>query len=89
MKSGEDFRKSAIENKIGFWNFHNCSMCNYECCFIFNFGNYEVVYDSGCFCTKRRTVNISTWDSVALQYNCNLKNKETIKRYNEFWKFKD
>ena len=87
MKTGEDFRKACIQYGIHFWNIHHCSFCYYECSFVFNYEDNEIVYDSGCFCTKSKTLRFSTWDDVAKQYNCNLNNKETIKRYNEFWKF--
>jgi hypothetical protein len=88
-KKGEDFKKSALENNIHLWSIHHCSFCYYECKFLFDLQGYEVVYDSGCYCTNSRTIRISSWDSVAVQYNCNLGNIETIKRYNEYWKFKE
>jgi hypothetical protein len=89
MKSGEDFKKSSKENNIHCWQIHDCSFCSYRCSYLFDFRGYEIVYDSGCHCTGRRVLTEKSWDDVAKQYNLNLKNKETIKRYNEFWKFKD
>lgn len=88
-KTGEDFRKSHRENNIKNWNFHNCSLCDYKCGFLFDVYGNEVTYDSGCYCTNSRTIRISSWEDVAIQYNCNMKNIETIKKYNEYWKFKD
>lgn len=88
MKTSEDFKKAVEEHHIEYWPVHNCSMCEYPCAFLFNFAGHEVVYDSGCDCTKwGYTRSLRSWDSVAQQYNINLKNPETMKKYNEFWKF--
>ncbi len=89
MKTGEDFRKSCIENNIIFWGVHDCSICDYECGYLFNYQGFEVVYDSGCDCTRRYVKQERCWDNVAEQYNCNIRNHKTIKEYNEFWKFED
>ena len=88
MKTSEDFKKSAQENNIEYWPIHNCSMCDYECAFIFNFVGHDVIYDAGCNCTGMGYSRYPrTWDSVAEQYNLNIKNPDIIKKYNEFWKF--
>lgn len=88
IKSASDFKNSAIENNIDYWPIHDCSMCNYECGYLFfQYENYEVVYDSGCDCTNSRTKHARNWEYVAEQYNYNIKNKSVIKKYNEYWKF--
>jgi len=87
MKTGEDFKKSVEENHIEYWPVHNCSMCDYECGYIFNFNGHEVVYDSGCDCTRRYVKEARTWGNIAEQYNLNMKNPSIMKEYNEFWKF--
>lgn len=91
MKTSEDFKKSVEENDIQFWPVHNCSMCGYECGFIFNVMTNRtlqpVSYDAGCRCTRRYVLEPRTWDHVAHQYNLNINNPTTMKEYNEFWKF--
>ncbi len=90
MKTADDFRKSAIENNIHYWPIHDCSICNYECGYLFNqYEDAEVVYDSGCDCTRRYVKTKKDWPDVAEQYNINIKNPEAIKNYNEFWKFSE
>lgn len=86
MKSGEDFRKSAIENNIHHWPVHNCSMCGYECGFLFDYRGYPVVYDAGCDCTRQYVKHERSWDDVAEQYNIQ-KNEKVINEMNKYWRF--
>lgn len=89
-KTGEDFRKAAIENNIHHWAIHDCSICSYECGYMFfQYEDAEVVYDSGCDCTHRSVKKPHTWDHVADQYNINIGNEAAIKEYNEYWGFEE
>lgn len=89
MKTGEDFKKSAIENNIDYWPVHNCSMCGYECGYIFfMFEEAEVAYDHGCDCTRRRDKSKRDWSDVADQYNMQ-KHPDVIKKMNEYWRFEN
>ena len=36
---------------------HNCSICNYPCGFFWDENN-NLVYDSGCFCTKKQYLEV-------------------------------
>ena len=86
MKTAEDFKKSAIENNIHHWPVHDCSMCRYECGYLFDYQGHEVVYDHGCDCTRRYEKSLLNWDSVAEQYNMQT-NPDVIKKMNEYWRF--
>jgi hypothetical protein len=88
MKTADDFRKAAIENNIHHWTMHDCSICRYECGYMFfQYEDAEVVYDSGCDCTRRNVKTPHTWEDVANQYNININNPGAIKEYNEYWRF--
>jgi len=87
MKTSEDFENAVKQHNIDHWPIHNCSMCDYECGYIFSFNPHDVVYDAGCDCTRRREILLRDWSNVAEQYNLNINNPETMKKYNEFWKF--
>jgi hypothetical protein len=86
MKTAEDFKKSALENNIHHWPIHNCSLCRYECGYMFNFRDCEVVYDHGCDCVSMHRKSVRSWDNVAEYYNMQ-QNPETIKKMNEYWRF--
>jgi len=86
-KTELDFRNQALKNNIHFWKVHDCSICGYGCGYIFfNEGWPEVVYDSGCDCTRRYIKEKSTWDSVSTYYNMQ-RNENVIKEMDEFWRF--
>jgi hypothetical protein len=88
MKTSHDFKEAAINRNIRYWNIHNCSMCGYECGFLFfHFDEFEVIYDSGCDCVRRPTKNISDWEQVAAHYNANVLNQHVIAEYNKLWGF--
>jgi hypothetical protein len=86
MKNAEDFKKQVENLQINSWPIHNCSMCDYECGFLFNYEGYDVVYDSGCDCTRRYVKELRDWEEVAEHYN-RQKHSEVIKKMNEFWGF--
>lgn len=88
MKQAKDFKKSSIENNIHHWPIHDCSICGYECGYLFDFGGYEVIYDSGCYCTHRYVKEQRTWEDVAEHYNMQ-KNTDVIKKMNEYWRFSE
>ncbi len=86
-RTAEEFRLSAINNKIDCWPIHDCSLCGYECAYLFfQYIENDVVYDSGCDCTFQRVKHIRTWEDVAVQFN-RQSHPDTIAKYNNFWKF--
>lgn len=87
-RDAKDFREAAIERKIDYWPIHDCSICGYECGFLFfQYEEAEVVYDNGCDCTRRYIKSARNWDNVAELYNIAKENEEVMKKYNEHWGF--
>lgn len=88
MKTAEEFRQSAIKNNITQWSLHDCGICGYECGYMF-FANddYEVLYDSGCNCTRKNIISPTTWNDVSIQYNINIENPRIKAKYDAIWKF--
>lgn len=87
MKKADDFKTAAKEKGIIFWPVHNCSICDYECGFLFyEFPGNDVVYDHGCHCTWKKNFTAQAWDDVAKQYNIQG-NKKVMQEYAEFWGF--
>jgi hypothetical protein len=69
------------------WNIHTCSICGYECGYIFKItkqNNVLVSYDNGCYCTsvpqQRRTSIQNLIEHINMQDNENV-----IQEYNKFW----
>jgi hypothetical protein len=93
MKKGEDFQKAVEEHGIEYWPIHECSICGYECGFIFNLMTNRclqpVSYDRGCNCTRTYHIEPRTWEHVASLYNLNVNNPTVKKEYDEFWKFEE
>lgn len=104
MRSAEDFLKAAknldrvsqesiIDGErqtisVSKWFIHKCSMCGYQCGYIF-FEDGRVVYDSGCNCFHLPyTLNISSWEDVASTYN-RVTDPEEIAKMNKYWGFND
>ena len=86
MKTIEQFKNAAIEKKIIKWNIHDCSMCGYDCGYVFAPDYEHVGYDSGCDCVSYKNINPSSWEDIRDHYN-NQTNLEYIKTMNEFWGF--
>ena len=86
MRTVEEFKEAVAVRMIIFWPFHNCSMCDYACGFIF-FEN-QVEYDSGCDCVSYSGIRPSSWDEVAEMYNAQ-KHPDVIKKMDAFWGFSD
>jgi hypothetical protein len=95
-RSPEEFKKAALEKDLYQWSIHDCSLCGYDCGFIFD-REGNVSYDSGCYCS-RQPVRPSSWEEVADHYNRNAgspdkeeraaKNprfRELVEDTNEFW----
>ena len=86
-KMDEDFRKASLEKHIDYWPVHKCSICNYQCGYMFfQYEDAEVVYDNGCDCTRRYVKQISSWEAVAEFYNVQT-NEKVIEEMKKFWGF--
>jgi hypothetical protein len=85
-KKAEDFRKAAIERGIERWPMHKCSICGYQCAYLFNWADTEVAYDAGCHCSPR-TPEVRSWEDVARHYKMQTA-LSVILDYDEFWGFK-
>jgi len=84
MRTAEQFQEQVKKKDIKKWNIHDCSICGYQCGYVFE--NGEALYDSGCYCVSYKNVEPRTWEDVAGQYNMQ-KNAEVIKKMDEFWGF--
>ena len=87
MKTGEDFKRAAKEHSIDYWHIRDCSICDYELCYLFNYKDHEVVFDAGCSCVRNIRIHVRDWKDVANHYNLNINNSTIIEEYNKFWKF--
>ncbi len=85
-RTPEEFKEAAKRIKPRRWHMHDCSICGYQCGYIFEDNPELVFYDSGCKCVMYRTVRPSSWESVANHYNIQ-DNDEVIKDMNNFWGF--
>lgn len=89
MKTANDFREATKTNNINYWPIHNCSLCGYECGFLFWHDAGEVVYDAGCHCVKYSMIYIRSWEDIVVQYNLNIDRSEIIEKYNQWWGFNE
>lgn len=86
MRTAQEFKKAQQEHEIWSWEIHDCSLCGYECGYIFDYNEHPVVYDHGCDCTRTYRKSIMNWQNVADHYNMQT-NPEIIKKYDKFWGF--
>jgi len=84
MKSTQQFQTQAKEKNITSWPILTCSMCGYECAYIFK--NNEVFYDSGCNCTGGSYLEPRTWKEVAETYNMQ-DSPRVIAEMDQYWQF--
>ena len=87
-KTRIDFQIAAFKKIPRKWPIHNCSICGYECGYVFDDDAEKVAYDSGCYCIGIKNINEISWNRLANYYNMQT-NEDTIKMMNEFWGFKD
>jgi hypothetical protein len=88
-KTGEHFKQAALALKISFWPVHRCSICNYQCGYMFfAYDGFDVVYDRGCDCTRRYEKVGRSWDAVAESYNMQS-DANVIEKQKQFWGFND
>jgi hypothetical protein len=86
MRTMEEF-KQAKKNNITRWSIYLCSLCGYDCGYIFDGEN--VSYDSGCYCvTYCPCIKPRSWEDVADYYNMQ-KNENHIAKMDLFWGFVD
>jgi hypothetical protein len=84
-RTADEFKEAAEVQGHTKWPIHKCSMCGYQCAFLFNAG--EVSYDNGCNCVTFRTPpSRRTWDDVAAHYN-RQSDAKVIEKMNRFWGF--
>lgn len=81
----EAFRKAQKEKNISRWAIHDCSICGYQCGYVFR--GDDVFYDSGCNCTNFDGFQLRSFADVASHYNMQ-RNPDYIKKMDEFWGFK-
>lgn len=81
----EEFRDAAISRHITRWLTLKCSICGYECAYLFNWADTEVAYDAGCYCS-RGTPEVRSWEDVARQYNMQ-NHPRVVAEYDAFWGF--
>ncbi len=81
-----EFANAAVKNNIEEWIIHNCSMCGYGCRYLIDLPSLDVRYDTGCHCTNRINIHVSSWGSIATHYNMQS-NENVIAKMNEFWVF--
>lgn len=87
-KTAEDFRQQAIRLNLGYWEHHTCAVCGCPVgYYFFRWPGYEVVFDSGCGCSRRENIHPSSWEEVADHYNMQ-KNPEVIEEMDRFWRWK-
>ncbi len=84
MKTAQDFEKAVKEHNITNWPIHNCSICGYECGYLFKDG--KVGYDSGCDCVSYSNIQQRPWSDIVEQYNMQT-NSDVILKYDLFWHF--
>ena len=84
----EHFKEAVKRLGISRWNVWNCSMCGYECGFVFR-NDDSVFYDPGCGCvTHNVPLEPRTWEDVANFYNIQ-KNENIIAKMDALWRFVD
>ena len=82
----EFFKQQVLKNKIRKWNMHNCSLCNYNCGYIFEIldNDVDVYYDHGCNCVTFHDISCRDFDSVIIHIKIQS-NYDVIKEYLDFW----
>lgn len=88
MRTAEEFKKSALENRIDFWHIRNCAMCDYPLGYIICLENDSVKFDCGCYCVTYKRKQDSSWQDIAYFYN-SQSNNAVIAKFNEFWRFEN
>ena len=87
-KTRIDFQEAAFNLKPKKWFIRKCSICGYDCGYVFIPNHEHVGYDSGCYCTNSATVHPCSWDDLAEHYN-DITDPEEIAEMNKFWGFAD
>ena len=85
LPSEDYLEKQILEKYIKKWNMHNCSLCGYECGFIFDISNDKVLvrYDNGCYCMSSVPKKSSLSKIIEhMEIQTNLK---VINEYKSFW----
>ena len=67
MKTATEIKLAVNENGLDRLAVHNCSICHYQCGYIFKEGG--VLYDRGCDCVTYHDIAPSSFDDVADFYN--------------------
>lgn len=88
QKTAEQFKQQVAKKNILKWPVHDCSMCGYECGYLFNYEGYEVVYDNGCYCTGITRNSQRSWEDVLEHYNLQT-HPDVIKEMDKFWGFSE
>ena len=87
MRTVEEFKESVKKNNIKRWDIHKCSICGFNCGYIFDIYNDQVYYDSGCDCVTYFVMpHPRSWNEVAEYYNMQT-NPKYIAEMDEFWHF--
>lgn len=81
--TAEEFKANAATHGIREWRMHDCSLCGYECGFLFRDG--EVYYDPGCMCMGG-AIERRSWEDVAAHYSIQS-SSSVLKEYDAFWHF--
>lgn len=80
----------VLAKKIDKWHIHTCSMCGYQCGYLFLIRNdkVEVRYDAGCRCARGPRELRSMTDALQhIQINCNRKTGQAHNEHAQFWGF--
>lgn len=88
MKTAEDFRRAAHDKQITEWRIVPCSLCGYQCGYLFNLDGDAVAYDAGCDC-RSSAPQPRSWQSVADHYNLQATGGDARRRYDAFWGFNE
>ncbi len=84
-RTPNEFREAVEQREITFWPTHPCSMCGYQCGYVF--ASMSVGYDRGCYCTGGGDrVERRTWREVADHYNMQS-SPAVIAKMDLFWGF--
>lgn len=79
----QEFQRQAELKQIKFWPIHKCSICGYQCGFIFQAEG--VYYDNGCTCIYYPPSQ-REWADVAEHYNLQT-DPRGIAEMDHFWGF--
>ena len=91
IKTSQELKEQAGKIGLTFWKVHECSMCGYQCGYIFNGDN--VSYDAGCGCIYQPP-HPRSWEDLAETFNMNqpernpdfkAKNPESYEKHYKVW----